>query len=55
MIPVYYEANSDTEGVWKKADSKNLDSNYQWFDYDNYMWANAVTVKETGTKLEVNI
>ena len=50
MIPVYYEATSDTEGVWKKADSKNLDSNYQWFDYDNYMWANAVTVKETGTK-----
>ena len=50
MIPVYYEATSDTEGVWKKADSKNLDSNYQWFDYDNYMWANAVTVKESGTK-----
>ena len=50
MIPVYYEATSDTEGVWKKADSKNLDSNYQWFDYDNYMWANAVTVKEAGTK-----
>ena len=50
MIPVYYEATSDTEGVWKKADSKNLDSNYQWFDYDNYMWANAVTVKENGTK-----
>ena len=50
MIPVYYEVTSDTEGVWKKADSKNLDSNYQWFDYDNYMWANAVTVKESGTK-----
>ena len=34
MIPVYYEATSDTAGVWKKADSKNLDSNYQWFDYN---------------------
>lgn len=50
MLPVYYDKTSDTEGVWRVADSKNLDSNYQWFDYDNFMWANAVTVKETGTK-----
>lgn len=46
MIPVYY----DTTGVWRKADSKNLNSSFKWFDYDNQMWANAVTVKETGTK-----
>lgn len=50
MIPVYYEATSTTEGVWKKADSKNVDSNYKWFDYNNQMWANAVTVKENGTQ-----
>lgn len=49
MIPVYYEKTSDTEGVWRKADSKNLNSTYQWFDYNNYMWANAVTVKENGS------
>ena len=50
MIPVYYEAINDTEGIWKIADRKNLDSNNQWFDYDNFMWANAITVKENGTK-----
>ena len=44
MIPVYY-----SEGSWKKADSKNLDSSNQWFDYKNKIWANAVTVKENGT------
>lgn len=49
MIPVYYEATSDTVGVWKKADSTNRDSTYKWFDYNSQMWANAVTVKETGT------
>ena len=49
MIPVYYEATTDTTGVWKKADSTNLNSSYKWFDYDTSMWANAVTVKSTGT------
>ena len=48
MIPVYYEPINETEGVWKKADSKNLNSDYQWFDYDEKMWANAVTVKAVG-------
>jgi len=50
MIPVYYEMTNETSGVWKKADVKNLDEANQWYDYNNYMWANAVTVKETGTK-----
>ena len=50
MIPVYYEATSDTEGVWKKADSTNTNPTYKWHDYTNFMWANAVTVKENGTK-----
>ena len=47
MIPVYYDT---TNSAWKKADSKNLNSTYKWFDYDTKMWANAVTVKETGTQ-----
>ena len=33
MIPVYYDKVSDTEGVWRVADSKNLNETYKWFDY----------------------
>ena len=44
MIPVYYDSTSDS---WKKADSDNADKSSQWYDYDNKMWANAVTVSET--------
>ncbi len=50
MIPVYYDALSDTAGSWKVADVKNLNATYEWYDYDNFIWANAVTVKENGTK-----
>lgn len=49
MIPVYYDKTSDTEGVWRIADRKNLNETYKWFDYNDFMWANAVTVKENGT------
>ncbi len=42
MIPVYYEATSDTEGTWKKADINNENNN--WYDYSEQKWANAVTV-----------
>ena len=44
MIPVYYDSNNN---VWKKADIKNHDEKYKWYDYDNKMWANSVTVSET--------
>ena len=44
MIPVYYD---ETNSTWKKADENNTDKNNQWYDYDNKMWANAVTVTET--------
>ena len=44
MIPVYYDSASDS---WKKADSNNADKNNKWYDYDNKMWANAVTVTST--------
>ena len=43
MISVYYDETSD---AWRKADSTNSDKKYKWYDYNNKMWANAVTVKE---------
>ena len=44
MIPVYYDSASDS---WKKADSNNAKEANKWYDYDNKMWANAVTVTST--------
>ena len=55
MIPVYYDKTSDTEGVWRVADSKNLNESYKWFDYNDFMWANAVTVKETSTNTTLTL
>ncbi len=54
MIPVYYD---NTNKVWKKADAKNSKENNKWYDYDNKMWANAVTVTETNrnTYLSANV
>ena len=52
MIPVYYDKTNDTEGVWRKADSTNRNSLCKWFDYNDQMWANAVTVKETNGNLQ---
>ena len=42
MIPVYYDESSSS---WKKADEKNQDENNKWYDYNNKIWANGVTVK----------
>lgn len=36
-------------GGWVKADQSNIDETYKWYDYDDKIWANAVTV--TSTKL----
>ena len=44
MIPVYYDETSST---WKKADSNNSKEKYKWYDYNNKMWANSVTVSST--------
>ena len=44
MIPVYYDETSET---WKKADETNKNETYKWYDYDNKMWANSVTVSST--------
>ncbi len=40
MIPVYYD---ETNSVWRKADVKNSKEQYKWYDYNNKMWANAIT------------
>ena len=44
MIPVYYDETSE---VWKKADESNKKETYKWYDYDNKMWANSVTVSSS--------
>lgn len=55
MVPIYYDQTSSTEGVWRKADSKNLDVNNQWFDYNNFMWANAATLNNSSTNTELTL
>ena len=42
LIPVMYDGSK-----WVKADSTNSTSTYQWYDYDNKLWANAVLVSKT--------
>ena len=44
MIPVYYDESTET---WRKASSSNSNEKYRWYDYDNKMWANSVTVSST--------
>ena len=51
MIPVYYD---DTNSVWKKADSNNAKEANKWYDYDNKMWANAVTVTSANRDTYLN-
>ena len=51
MIPVYYD---NTNNVWRKADAKNSKENNKWYDYDNKMWANAVTVTDTNRNTYLN-
>ncbi len=51
MIPVYYDSTSDS---WKKADSNNVKEANKWYDYDNKMWANAVTVTNTNRETYLN-
>ena len=51
MIPVYYDG---TDKVWKKADVKNKTIENRWYNYDNHIWANAVTVKEANRQTYLN-
>ena len=51
MIPVYYDA---TDKVWKKADTSNKKIENRWYNYDNHIWANAVTVTSTNRTAYLN-
>ena len=56
MIPVYYDETND---VWKKANTSNLDKNNPWYSYNSTgeykgMWANAVTVTATNRTTYLN-
>ena len=51
MIPVYYDT---TAKVWKKADVKNKTMENRWYNYENHMWANAVTVTSTNRTTYLN-
>ena len=42
LIPVVYDSYLNK---WKKANLKE-----EWYDYNTYKWANAITVKTTGTQ-----
>jgi hypothetical protein len=44
MIPVKWDGAN-----WVKASNSNRIGPNQWYDYDQYMWANAVTVAELGS------
>lgn len=46
MIPVRYNY---VKNVWVKADKENPARN-AWYNYENKEWANAIIVKENGTK-----
>ena len=42
MIPIMYY-----EGSWVKADTIDNQGMYEWYNYDNFKWANAVLVSDT--------
>ena len=48
MIPVYYDQTTNT---WKKADNSNTIETYGWYNYDNKMWANAITLKSSNKQI----
>ena len=41
MIPVYYDTVGES---WSIADQSNTNLDYEWYDYNNKKWANAVIV-----------
>jgi hypothetical protein len=52
MIPIMYtetcsntSLKDSTNGCWVKADAKNQSDTYEWYNYGNHKWANAVTLK----------
>ena len=51
MIPVYYD---ETSKSWRKADETNKSLEYKWYDYEDKMWANSVTVSSTNRATYLN-
>ena len=51
MLPVYYDETTET---WKKADLANPNNTYKWYNYNNGMWANAVTVTSSSRSKYLN-
>ena len=49
LIPVMYDGSKLV-----KADASNSNSTYQWYDYNNKLWANAVLVTSTNRKIYQN-
>ena len=49
LIPVKYDSTNE---VWVKADSTN--TNHDWYNYNNKIWANAVLVSETNRNSYIN-
>ena len=48
MIPVYYDEETK---MWKKADGSNMNSEYEWYNYDTTKWANIVDIKNTSKQI----
>ena len=44
MIAVYYD---DKTKEWKKADEANMNSQYEWYNYNKSKWANSVIVRDS--------
>ena len=44
MIPVYYNEENES---WHVADGNNTNNEYTWYNYNNKMWANVVTLKNS--------
>ncbi len=48
MIPVYYNS---TTSKWQKATASNLDSDNLWYNYDEAIWANSVSIIDSERKI----
>ena len=51
MIPVYYDK---CDGIWRKADKTNNSTTHRWYNYDEKIWANSVTVTSSSRSTYLN-
>lgn len=49
MVPVTYQKDN-----WVKADQTNENKKYQWYNYENRIWANVVLIKEEARNKYLN-